>query len=81
MKLTKAEKNVAIQKFDELVIDSLIHSIWHNNFNFEVYIKWMGILPNNKRKTVENLMCKETKNHQHITRGYVFLPVLSVQLV
>ena len=50
MKLTKAEKNVAIQKFDELVIDSLIHSIWHNNFNFEVYIKWMGILSNNKRK-------------------------------
>ena len=41
MKLTKAEKNVAIQKFDELVINSLILSMWHayNNYNFEVYIK------------------------------------------
>ena len=42
MKLTKVE----------LVINSLIHNISHayNNYNFEVYIKWVGILPNNKRK-------------------------------
>ena len=40
MKLTKADKNVAMLKFDELVINSLILSMWHayKNYNFELYI-------------------------------------------
>ena len=40
MKLAKADKNVAMLKFDELVINSLILSMWHayKNYNFELYI-------------------------------------------
>ena len=56
MKLTKADKNVAMLKFDELVINSLILSMWHayKNYNFElyiyIYIKWGGILWKGKNR-------------------------------
>ena len=61
-----------------MVINSLILSMWHayNNYNFEVYIKLEEILSKGK-KTVWNLLSKGTQKHQHITRGYVFLPVLT----
>ena len=60
MKLTKADKNVAMLKFDELVINSLILSMWHayKNYNFElyiyiyiyIYIKWGGMLWKEKNR-------------------------------
>ena len=56
MKLTKADKNVAMLKFDELVINSLILSMWHayKNYNFElyiyIYIKWGGMLWKGKNR-------------------------------
>ena len=52
MKLAKAEENVATWKFDKLAINSLILSMWHayNSYNFEVYIKWVGILSKTKGK-------------------------------
>ena len=34
--------------------------------------------PVKRKKPCKNVLCKETQKHQHITRGYVFLPVLPV---